>query len=578
MSLTLTSTAYDGRYLQLVCTQTTDVASNTSTISWTLSSIGGDDNYYSTGPTSVYINGTQVYYKGRTAWDSKQFPAARGSTGGTLKVTHDNDGSKSIDVSLSTAIYYSTVSTVSDNWKLDTIPRGATLLSATEFNDEGSPTITYNNPAGNSVSSLAAYIYAEDDKTILVGPKTLSKTGSSYTFALDASDRTKLRKASTDSNSKTVKFYIKTTLPGSVVFWSSPLDRTFSIVNSNPTASITYYDSDIKTVGLTGDRNVFVKHRSNLAYEITATAVKEATISGYRLAIGSKSNAGASGTLVDIDADSLTYTVSDSRGNTNGSPVIPLNTINYIPLTISADISISIQEETEAMVKIAFRGKYFYGNFGRYENQLNLHYRYMESNEGEYSDWIPVTSEVNIDGDSYSCECHITDLSYDKTYIIECRAEDKLDTVYTSPYTLTMKPVFDWGADGFNFNVPVSVNNVKQNHLVEQGTDGIWTYRKWSDGTAECWGIYVNESVSIKTAWGSLYESNGYTVALPEGLFLEAPQLSVTSVSNRAAMIVLHGNGSATTTQQIIAVRPDAVDSYILKVSIFARGRWKDEE
>lgn len=26
--------------------------------------------------------------------------------------------------------------------------------------------------------------------------------------------------------------------------------------------------------------------------------------------------------------------------------------------------------------------------------------------------------------------------------------------------------------------------------IVEQGTSGIWTYRKWSDGTAECWGRY----------------------------------------------------------------------------------------
>ncbi len=25
-------------------------------------------------------------------------------------------------------------------------------------------------------------------------------------------------------------------------------------------------------------------------------------------------------------------------------------------------------------------------------------------------------------------------------------------------------------------------------YISESGTDGIWTYRKWSDGTAECWG------------------------------------------------------------------------------------------
>lgn len=29
---------------------------------------------------------------------------------------------------------------------------------------------------------------------------------------------------------------------------------------------------------------------------------------------------------------------------------------------------------------------------------------------------------------------------------------------------------------------------LEDNSIVESGTSGIWTYRKWSDGTAECWG------------------------------------------------------------------------------------------
>ncbi len=34
--------------------------------------------------------------------------------------------------------------------------------------------------------------------------------------------------------------------------------------------------------------------------------------------------------------------------------------------------------------------------------------------------------------------------------------------------------------------------------IVEQGTSGIWTYRKWSDGTAECWGEY-SKAVSARS-------------------------------------------------------------------------------
>ena len=37
-------------------------------------------------------------------------------------------------------------------------------------------------------------------------------------------------------------------------------------------------------------------------------------------------------------------------------------------------------------------------------------------------------------------------------------------------------------------------------YVVEQGTDGIWTYRKWNSGIAECWGYWpaTNASGSIR--------------------------------------------------------------------------------
>lgn len=127
-SITLKSSSYDGRYMQLVCEQTSkSSANNTSTIKWTLSTIGGNANYYSTGATTVVINGTTVYSKSRVAWSDKTFPASIGSTSGTLTVTHTNDGSKSISVSLTTAIYTSTTSTKSGTWTLDNIPRYATF-------------------------------------------------------------------------------------------------------------------------------------------------------------------------------------------------------------------------------------------------------------------------------------------------------------------------------------------------------------------------------------------------------------------------------------------------------------------
>ena len=91
---TLKSNAYQGRYLQLSCTQVKDTATNSSVINWTLSSVGGSSNYYSTGATTVTINGTVVYNLARKNWDTKVFPAAKGSVSGAIRVYHDDNTGK----------------------------------------------------------------------------------------------------------------------------------------------------------------------------------------------------------------------------------------------------------------------------------------------------------------------------------------------------------------------------------------------------------------------------------------------------------------------------------------------------
>lgn len=124
-----TSKSYEGRYLQLTITESVNVVENTSTLTWVLQSLGGSVNYYTTGPTTVTINGTQVYYKACTAWSTSQFPAAKGSTSGTITVAHDSNGSKSISVGFSTAIYTSTVTEHGGTMVLSNIDRAAPSVS-----------------------------------------------------------------------------------------------------------------------------------------------------------------------------------------------------------------------------------------------------------------------------------------------------------------------------------------------------------------------------------------------------------------------------------------------------------------
>lgn len=64
-------------------------------------------------------------------------------------------------------------------------------------------------------------------------------------------------------------------------------------------------------------------------------------------------------------------------------------------------------------------------------------------------------------------------------------------------------------------------------YIVEEGTDGIWTYRKWNSGIAECWGTKTYSNMAITTQYGSLYHSGTLNEALPSGLFNAAPRAFV---------------------------------------------------
>lgn len=317
--------SYQGRKLRLYCTSSTNIANNTSTIKWTLYSEGGSSNYYTTGPTTVTINGTQVYYKGRVDYSSKTFPASKGSVSGSLTVTHNDDGKKSISVSLSTAIYTSTVTTNSGTWTLDNIPRYATITSAPNFTDIQNPTIEYNNQAGTNATSLQTCIASSDGNTIYASYRDISKTGTSYTFNLTDAERNALRQASANSKTLSVRFYVKTVISGNTFYQNKTV--TFTVVDANPTFNVAYLDTNSTTTAITGNNQQIIQNKSTLQINLTnATALKYATLTNASVNIngnvitqnftsGSSSLTLNIGTLDVSQNLQIPITVTDSRGN-----------------------------------------------------------------------------------------------------------------------------------------------------------------------------------------------------------------------------------------------------------------------
>lgn len=96
---TFRSNSYDGRQLRL------EVWQDGGYLKWTLYSEGGSSPYYTIYNLSISIAGTNVYSPGTVSWTTEKFPAAKGSTGGSVWVGH-SASYREFYVSFVGAVYY----------------------------------------------------------------------------------------------------------------------------------------------------------------------------------------------------------------------------------------------------------------------------------------------------------------------------------------------------------------------------------------------------------------------------------------------------------------------------------------
>ena len=108
-------------------------------------------------------------------------------------------------------------------------------------------------------------------------------------------------------------------------------------------------------------------------------------------------------------------------------------------------------------------------------------------------------------------------------------------------------------------------------YVVQQGTSGIWTYRKWSSGVAECWGSYTSTGGS--STEGSLYWK-GTSTAYPSGLFIATPIAEATLQGNWIGGIL---NSDSHSKDSFVGYVWTALNtsSYNFIINIRATGQWK---
>lgn len=114
-------------------------------------------------------------------------------------------------------------------------------------------------------------------------------------------------------------------------------------------------------------------------------------------------------------------------------------------------------------------------------------------------------------------------------------------------------------------------------YVVEQGVDGIWTYRKWNSGISECWGLYTATLTNYASSVGSasLYGYKTESISFPTDLFIEEPIPTFSAyVGSGFAMTGTLTSAISATNCTFYAVATSS-GSQSTKWYLRAEGKWK---
>ena len=415
------------KYRIVVTENSTSIPNNTSSVTVKVQAWRTNTGYETYGKGTCYckIDGSsysqsisssqKITYNSYTTLFSK-----------TLTITHGADGSKSIYVEAKIDHVRFDSSYHGFTVALAQIPRQANITAVVNFTDEGNPTITYSNPAGDIVESLDACI-SLTGSTADVPYRAISKTDTTYTFQLTDAERTTLRNATPNSNTLTVYFYIRTVLAGQTYY--SNMSATMTIVNANPTITgATYKDNNATTTAITLNDQIIIQNQSQLLFNFSSlTALKSATLSSIAVTINavtksmslsgsSKSNTSLAFGQLNVSSNiNASITLTDSRGNTT---------------TITVAITVQAWSLPTAIITCARKNNYYsdtdltvdadFSSIGG-KNSITITYYYKLTSAsswttgGTMADGATVT--MNLDNtQEWNVKVTITDLFGTTTY------------------------------------------------------------------------------------------------------------------------------------------------------------------
>lgn len=320
---------------------------------------------------------------------------------------------------------------------LDRIARASTVTCPD--GNIGSSTIININRSSDNFTHTLRYSFGN-----LTGTIVTKTNQTSYGWTIPTTFYAQIPNVSNGTGTVFCDTYSGNTLVGT----STTTFKAF-VVNSNPTISATIIDTNSTTTTLTGNNNKLVKYYSNAKVTLTATARNSATIVQKR--INGEVISGNDKTINNVEIKQFTVDCTDSRGFVGTATYTKSNSewVEYVRLALT-NVTIARTGSTSNTVTATVRGNYYNGSFGSQNNSLTLRWRYKEKN-GTYSGYTTVTATLSGNTFSYSGTLG-TNFDYQKEYIFEVQAIDKLVTVTRENTVTAGIPLIDIWKDNVAIN------------------------------------------------------------------------------------------------------------------------------
>lgn len=119
---------------------------------------------------------------------------------------------------------------------------------------------------------------------------------------------------------------------------------------------------------------------------------------------------------------------------------------------------------------------------------------------------------------------------------------------------------------------PIQVD--ASDYVIEQGTSGIWTYRKWESGIAECWAATPATSKTVSTSYGAGYYAPRDNFILPSGLFTSISEAQA-SLRDANAIGTWFSLQTVSTTEIGGYIFSLTANTITVQLNIHAIGKWK---